>query len=225
MYSDLLRPFAYVAAWRVRRLRDEYRGRVTIQHKSLSLEYVNSAVTSKAGLDAEIALLFVGEAGLPWMPWSAPDAEWPSTVWPAFEAVKCAERQSYELAGDLDWALRHAVRAESRCIATRHVILDVAESVGLDMARFTDDFDGGVCKRLVLEEAREGWEQLRVNGSPTFVLPSGRQLKGPALPSVTIDSEANHKVLEFTPAPCEGDACLDVYREMLDEAIATAGWT
>jgi hypothetical protein len=39
------------------------------------------------------------------------------TMWPAFEAVKCAERQSLALADELDWALRVAFFAESRCIS------------------------------------------------------------------------------------------------------------
>lgn len=137
------------------------------------------------------------------------------TVWPVFEAVKCAERQGRDLADDLDRAICAAFFAESRCIPMRHVLLDLAEGAGLDMARFTDD---GVAKRPVVEEAREGWERLEVEGSPTFVLPSGRQVSYPGLPKVELDKDRNYRPVTLRLAPCEGDACLDLSRQLLDEA-------
>jgi hypothetical protein len=41
LFADVACPFAYVAHDRWRRLRDEFRGRLTIDHKSLALEYIN----------------------------------------------------------------------------------------------------------------------------------------------------------------------------------------
>jgi predicted DsbA family dithiol-disulfide isomerase len=217
-YADLTCPFAYLAAFRLRRLREEYRGRVEIAHKSLALEYVNRVPTPKRLLDVELPLLLLEEPEIPYRPWSAPNSEWPVTVWPAFEAVKCAERQSLELADDLAWAIRVAFFGESRCIAMRHVLLELAEQVGLDVGQFEDDFDSGVSKRLVLEEAREGWEGLRVNGSPTFVLPSGKQVSGLGLPELHIDEANGYKLMGITAAACRGDECLELYRTLLDEA-------
>jgi hypothetical protein len=69
----------------------------------------------------------------------------------------------------------------------------------------------------VLEEARDGWERLRVEGSPTFVLPSGEQRSYLGLPKVELDEARHYRLVELTPAPCQGDACLDLYRRMLDE--------
>jgi len=137
---------------------------------------------------------------------------------PAFEAVRCAERQGLDLADDLDWAIRGAFFAESRRISMRHVLLELAAGVGLDMAGVEDDVDGGVAERLVVEEAREGWERLEVEGSPTFVLPSGRQASYPGLPKVELDKERNDRPVRVHPAPCSGAACLDHYRRLLDEA-------
>src|SRR3712207_1742695 len=94
MYADLHCPYAYVAAFRLRKLKDAYRGRVAIEHKSLSLEYVNRRPTPKPILDQEAPLVMLEEPDIPYEPWHAPDSEWPVTIWPAFEAVKCAERQS-----------------------------------------------------------------------------------------------------------------------------------
>ena len=136
MYADLHCPYAYLSAFRLRMLREEWRGRVSIEHKSLALEYVNRQPTPKPVLDNETPILMLAEPEIPYQPWHAPESVWPVTMWPAFEAVKCAERQDPDLADDLDWAIRAAFFAESRCIAMRHVLFDLAEQVGLDMARF-----------------------------------------------------------------------------------------
>lgn len=221
VYADLACPYAYVANYRLRTLRDEYRGRLVIEHKSLPLEYVNRKPTPKPVLDSECPLLMLAEPELAWEPWHAPLSEWPVTLWPAFEAVKCAERQDMALADDLDWAIRTAFFAESRCVSMRHVLLELAERVGLAMDRFTRDIDSGQAKALVITEAREGWERLKVPGSPTFVLPSGRQVGDAAelgLPEVQIDEQGYGRVTGLRAAPYAGEACLGLYRRLLDEA-------
>ena len=218
MYADLHCPFTYLSAFRLRRLRDEFRGRVVVEHKSLALEYVNKQPTPKPVLDAELPILMLAEPDIPYEPWHAPLSEWPVTMWPAFEAVKCAERQGWEAADDLAWAIRVAFFAESRCISMRHVLFKLAEAVGLEMDRFAADFDGGVAKHRVIEEAREGWERLKLPGSPTFVLPSGKRYAAPGLPQVEVDEERHARVVAVRPAPCAGEACLDLYRTMLAEA-------
>ncbi len=225
VYADLACPYAYIAVYRLRQLRDEYRGRLVIEHKSLPLEYVNRQPTPKPVLDSECPLLMLAEPGLPWEPWHAPLSEWPVTLWPAFEAVKCAERQDMALADDLDWAIRTAFFAESRCVSMRHVLLELAERVGLAMDRFTHDFDSGQAKALVVAEAREGWERLKVPGSPTLMLPSGHQIGDAAelgLPEVLVDEQGYGRVTGLRPAPCAGEACLALYRRLLDEASASA---
>ena len=220
LYADLTCPFAYLIAFRLRRLREEYRGRLEIVHRSLALEYVNRQPTPKPVLDVELPILTLSEPELPYQPWSAPESTWPVTVWPAFEAVACAEQQGLELADDLAWAIRVAFFAESRCIAMRHVLLELAEQVGLDMTRFTADFDAGACKGRVIADAREGWERLRVDGSPTLVLPSGEQISALGLPDLELDETRNNRPVRFVPAPCAGDACLDLLRAVLDRAAA-----
>ncbi len=48
MYSDLHCPSAYLTSYRMRPLRDEYRGRVVVERKSLALEYVHKQPTPRA---------------------------------------------------------------------------------------------------------------------------------------------------------------------------------
>src|SRR6266545_8045376 len=219
LYSDVHCPYAYVTAYRLRQLRQEYHDRITIAFKSLALEYVNRRPTPKPILDNETPILLLEEPEIPYQPWHAPLSEWPVTMWPAFEAIKCAERQGQDMAADLDWAIRTALFAESQCISMRHVLLALAEKVGLDMSRFTEDFDSGVAKYQVFQEAQEGWERLKVEGSPTFVLPSGEQVSYPALPKVTLDEQQHARVVKVEPAPCYGQGCLEVLRGMLDSAL------
>jgi predicted DsbA family dithiol-disulfide isomerase len=219
LYSDVHCPYAYVTAYRLRQLRAEYRGRVVISYKSLALEYINRRSTPKPILDNETPILMLEEPEISYQPWHAPLSEWPVTMWPAFEAIKCAERQGSDAAAELDWAIRIAFFAESQCISMRHVLLALAEKAGLDMTRFAEDFDSGVTKRQVLHEAQEGWERLRVEGSPTFVLPSGAQVSYPALPKVTLDEQQYARVVKVEPAPCQGQGCLDMLRGILDRAL------
>jgi predicted DsbA family dithiol-disulfide isomerase len=220
LYSDVHCPYAYLTVYRLRQLRDTYQDRVTISYQSLALEYVNRRPTPKPILDNETPILMLEEPEIPYQPWHAPLSEWPVTMWPAFEAIKCAERQGPEAAGELDWAIRAAFFAESQCISMRHVLYALAEKVGLDMARFAEDFDGGVTKRQVLEEARTGWEHLKVAGSPTLVLPSGEQVSALALPTVAIDEQQHARVVSVEPAPCRGYACRELLRETLERAKA-----
>lgn len=219
MYADLYCPYAYLAAYRMRQVREEYAGRVEIVHRSLALEYVNRESTPKRVLEMELPILMLEEPDIPYQPWSAPDSAWPVTIWPAFEAVKCAERQNLALADELDWRIRVAFFAESRCISMRHVLIELADEAGLDVERFTADFDSGVAKQQVVEEARRGWETIKVDGSPTFVLPDGKQVSNPGLPELDLDEEHGYRVRAVRPAPCSGDACLDVYRELLEASI------
>ena len=129
------------------------------------------------------------------------------------------------LADELDWAIRTAFFAESRCISMRHVLIELAERVGLNMDQFVRDFDSGQSRALVIQEARDGWERLKIPGSPTFVLPSGRQIGDPAalgLPEVLVDEQGYGRVTGYHPAPCVGEDCMGRYRQMLNDALAEA---
>jgi predicted DsbA family dithiol-disulfide isomerase len=218
LYADLSCPFAYIAHARWRRVSEEFAGRVELVHKSLALEYVNRVPTPKRAIEAELAVLVTEEPGVRSAQWERPDSEWPVTIWPAFEAVKCAEQQSLRLADDLAWAIRVAFFAENRCISMRHVLLDLAERVGVDANRFEADFDAGVAKGRVIAEAREGWEQLGIPGSPTFVLADGRQFASPGLPDLAVDEDSG-KVTVVAAADCAGAECLDRYRAILAAAL------
>jgi predicted DsbA family dithiol-disulfide isomerase len=110
------------------------------------------------------------------------------TIWPAFEAVACAEKQSLVLADDLAWAIRLAFFDECQCISMRHVLMDLAAGSGLDMQQFTADYDSGRCKQQVVQDASDGWERLGVPGSPSWILPSGDVVAEFGLPEIDVDA-------------------------------------
>jgi predicted DsbA family dithiol-disulfide isomerase len=222
LYSDVHCPYGYLTTYRLRKLRAEYAGKITIIHRCLALEYVNRRPTPNNIINAETPILMLEELDIPYHPWHRPLSEWPVTMWPAFEAIKCAELQSPAFADELDWAIRTAFFAESRCISMRYVLFELAEEAGLDMAQFAEAFDSGITKRTVLHEAQMGWETLRVEGSPTFVLPSGEQVSYLALPKVKMDPKRNYRARAVEPASCSGEACLDAYRRLFDRAIQGA---
>ncbi len=220
VYSSIDCPFAYLAVHRLRQVWPEYAGRVRIVWRALALEYVNRQGAQKPLLDAEAEVLSGIDPSLPLRRWPRPDWEWPTTFWPAFEALACAQAQGHDQAFALSWVLRHAFFAEGRNPSLRHELLAIAEAaaagVGLDLARFEQDWDSGRYKGSVLAESRRGWETLRVPGSPTFAMPDGRLLEAPGLGELDFDEE-RLVVRSYTPYP--GDP-LDAYRALLDEAAA-----
>lgn len=220
IYSSLECPYAYLATYRLRQIWPEFAGRVQVVWRALSLEYVNQRVgTPPPMFEAEKSLFAQVETALPWGDWSRPLWEWPVTMWPAFEALACAQAQGHEAAWAMNWALRYAFFAEGRPLSLRHELLAVASEMaaegGLDMAQFEADWDGGRYKASVIAESRAGWHELKVNGSATLILPDGSQVTNPALGEVDFD-EANYTLRSYTPYP--GDP-LAVYREMVEAVI------
>lgn len=216
IYASMECPYAYLATYRLRQIWPEYAGRVQIVWRALSLEYINQASVSKPTHDAELLLFAQIEPALPMQPWARPEWQWPVTMWPAFEALACAQAQSHEAAFAMSWALRHAYFAESRNPALRHELLAVARQAAaeaeLDLARFEEDWDRGRYKNSVITESRRGWHELKVNGSATFVLPDGSQVTNPALGEIDFD-EQNSILRSYTPYA--GDP-LAAFREMLE---------
>jgi predicted DsbA family dithiol-disulfide isomerase len=218
MYADLSCPFAYVVHARWRKVREEFAGRIALHHKSLSLEYVNHVPTPKRDTETEAILLLANEPAISYRPWSAPASQWPVTMLPAFEAVKCAENQGPELADDYAWAIRAAFFAESRCISMRHVLIEIASETDLDLQNFVEEFDSGRQRQHVIADARRGWDELGLPGSPTWVIPNGSRISDFGLLHVSID-EAGRALVE-DPARCNGSACLDEMRTWLHSTLS-----
>ncbi len=204
-----------MAVYRLRKLWPEYERRVRIAWRTLSLEVKNRKSTPKNIVDVEIALMAQQEPKLPIGPWKAAEWQYPVTILPAFEALKCAMLQGDGPAWEFNWRARKAFFDESRCISTRHVLCELAGQSGLDVEHFMRDWDSGRQRPTVLAESHRGWEELKVPGSPTFVLPSGRQVHNPGALRVTWGP--NYSIQRVDPPQ---KAWQEAFRELLDAAVA-----
>lgn len=218
IYSSFDCPYAYLATFRLRQVWSDYAGRLQLRWQALSLEYINERPVSKPLLDAERPLFARIEPRLPWQPWQAPDWNWPTTMWPAFEALACAQAQNAEAAFEVSWALRHAFFGQSKNIALRHEIGAIAAEVAgrapLNLPQFMADWDAGRYKGSVVESSRHGWYELKLNGSATFLLPGGKRVTNPGLGEIDFD-EDEYVLRQYKPYTGDVEAR---YRELLQSA-------
>lgn len=219
LYSSIECPFSYLAVYRLKQVLPEYEGRIQIFWRALSLEYINRASFLKPMFDAQRLLLTQIEPDLPINPWPHADWQWPTTFWPAFEAMACAQAQGFQATLAYDWALSQAYFVEGRNISLRHEILAIAEQLAtagvLYYPRFQIEFDSGRWKGTIVKENWRGWRDLALKGSPTFITPDGSQYNNPAVGEHEFDRQTG-ALLKYTPYT--GNP-VNVYREMFEAAL------
>ena len=141
--------------------------------------------------------------------------DWPTTTLPAFEASWCAAQQSESALLKFDLRVRKAFFAESRNIGKRDVLFQLADEVGLDLDRFSRDFDSGRARDGVLADARAGQERYHVRGTPTLMLVDGSKLRAP----IAFPRMRDERVIGVMPLPCHGDECLQATRDLFERAL------
>ncbi len=141
--------------------------------------------------------------------------DWPTTTLPAFEASWCAAQQSESALLTFDLRVRKAFFAESRNIGKRDVLFQLAHEVGLDLDRFSRDFDSGRARDAVLADARAGQERYHVRGTPTLMLVDGSKLRAP----IAFPRMRDERVIGVMPLPCHGDECLQATRDLFERAL------
>lgn len=184
VWSDIACPWATLAVHRLRTTRSRLGlddRAVVIDHRAFPLELVNGRCTPRTILTAEVPVVGGLAPEFGWQIWQAPDSEWPVTMLPALEAVQAVKEQSRRAAEELDYALRHAFFAESRCVSMRHVVLDVARSVaGVDVDALERALDDGRARRHVVRQWHEAVDG-PVKGSPHVFLPDGSDHANPGI--------------------------------------------
>jgi predicted DsbA family dithiol-disulfide isomerase len=191
VWSDIACPWATLAMHRLRATRAELGldGHVVLDHRAYPLELVNGRCTPKRILSAEVPVVGALAPEFGWQMWQAPDSEWPVTTLPALEAVQAAKEQSIGASEALDFALRRAFFAESRCISMLHVVLDVAASTPhVDCDALEKALDNGTARQAVVQQwcdAADG----AIEGSPHFFFADGTDA---ANPGVTMHWEGEH---------------------------------
>lgn len=180
VWSDLLCPFARFAIERLLHTRDRLGLDVRIDHHTFALELFDGP-HKRPGTDSEAVGLGQLAPELGWRLWSAPDWEYPSTVLLAAEAVHAAKAQTLQASEDLDRALRKAFWLESRSIAHRQVILDVAnETETVDVAQLTEALDRGTHRVDVTNDHAVARTDA-INGSPHLFLADGTDAHNPGI--------------------------------------------
>jgi predicted DsbA family dithiol-disulfide isomerase len=99
--------------------------------------------------------------------------EHPST-YPQNIAYKAAQIQDPGLANKFLRRIREASAAEARQTNTTEVLLELASEVGLDIARFLDDFTHGPAQKA-FEQDLETTVKYGARGFPTFLLKYGEK--------------------------------------------------
>ena len=182
VWSDIGCPWATVFVTRWHRACELADVPFELDHRAFALELVNERATPKLVLDAEIPVVGTLEPDFEFRLWTEPDWQWPVTTLPALEAVQAAKEQGLAASTALDLALREALFADSRCIALRHVVLDVARRTGVvDVDALAEALDSGRCRHRIAEDVRAAQADERVEGSPTVFLPDGTVVHNPGI--------------------------------------------
>ncbi|MDP2729922.1 MAG: DsbA family protein [Dehalococcoidales bacterium] len=182
IYFDYLCPYVYRASMWLARVKEEMGAKLTINWKYFSLEQVNN------------------DQGPKWKIWEQPE-DYPSRGLRAFQAAEAARRQSEAFFESFHFALLKARHEQERDIADMNTLTQVAESAGLEMAKFQKDMKN---RRLLkrLAEDHTFAVKLGVFGTPTIVFPGGQALfvKLPRIPpseeSLSFFTEVYHLAIQ-----------------------------
>jgi predicted DsbA family dithiol-disulfide isomerase len=198
---------------RLHRIGKEYEDRVTLRTRFFPLELLRPGGPSRQLLEQEWWLAAIQEPNAAFAPY--PDADWPTTTLPAFDAGWAARNQGPAVGTDYDLRVRRAFFGEGRNIGRPEVLLDIAREASLDLSQFQRDVASQETRGAVLEESRIGREQFLVRGTPTLTLADGTHLKLPiAFPRIRA-----HRIVGIASLECAGEACSDAMRALFERAL------
>ncbi len=199
IFSDIGCPWAALSVYRLHKFRKQLglEEKLRFDFRSFPLEIINSMPMSRILLDEEIPILSTLEPGLDWHIWRQGRAdEFPVSTLLAQEAVQAAKSQGIQASEKLDFGLRKALFSQSRCITMRHVILEVAKEVNIDVESLTKDLDNGTFRSHLFEQLNLA-RQKGVVLSPTICLPNGKPYPNPGI-EITKCQKNGRTYLEVT---------------------------
>jgi predicted DsbA family dithiol-disulfide isomerase len=180
VYTDIACAWSTITLHRLRRARAQagLDAELALDLRLYPLEEVNGFPLPERFLAAEIPVVGQLEQELGWQVWQGEPSAWPNTSMPANEAVHAAKAQSLRAAEQLDAALRQALFGDSRPIALRHEILDVAEGCpDVDVDALAEALDDGRARGPMLADSRRHRDA--VQGSPHLFLADGSDVHHP----------------------------------------------
>ncbi len=180
IWSDVGCPWASLLVWRLHARRAELGLDVRIDHRCFPLELFNRRPTPRRVLGAEVPVVGGLDPGAGWQIWQGDLSTWPVTTLLALEAIQAAKDLGLAASERLDRGLRVAFFGQSRCISMRHVVLEVAEECGVDVAALAEALDTGRARRAVFEQCELASGDA-VSGSPHVFLPDGTDVHNPGV--------------------------------------------
>jgi predicted DsbA family dithiol-disulfide isomerase len=215
IYTDVVCGWSTVALHGLARARAEagLEDAVSLDLRLFPLEDINRFPIPKKYLDAELPVFGALEPDLAVVPWQEDPSTWPVTSLPANEAVHAAKLQSLRASEQLDMALRLAFFRDSRCIALRHEILDVASGCdALDVDALGEALDDGRIRGRMWADSRAHRDA--VQGSPHLFFADGYDVHNPGIE------------LHWQGDPGAGFPVVDSYEpEVFDELVQRAAAT
>jgi len=152
IYFDYMCPFAYNTALWLQRVQAIIGPRLAVNWKYFSLEQVNS------------------QQGAQWKIWEQPET-YTGRGLRAFWAAEAARRQGESAFSSFHFALFRARHEEHRDIADTGTLIQVAESVDLEMTQFQQDISNRQLLAKLAEEHTFAADTLDIFGTPTLVFP------------------------------------------------------
>ena len=193
----------------------EFQGRVKVRERAFPLEVFTNEPPNREEIEVEKWLAALQEPLAVFHPYERDD--YPTTTLPAFDAAWCAFQQGEQLGHTYDLCIRKAFFAQGRNIEKREVLIEIAGEAGLDVARFTHEFDSGTARQHVLAEGQLGRDRYRVHGTPTIMLDDGTKLRHP----IAYPNMQGGKITQAGVLPCCGEACLEITRGFFERALHT----
>jgi len=113
--------------------------------------------------------------GPEWKIWEQPE-DYPSRGLRAFQAAEAARHQGEAAFDSFHSALLKARHAQRRDIADMNTLIEVAESVDLEMTQFQEDLGNRRLLAKLAEDHTFAVETLGVFGTPTLVFPENQAI-------------------------------------------------
>jgi len=179
VYSDYLCPWCCVLATRLRRVKEEYGDSVSITWKSRPLvagEIPDRKISPHSMESRERAGF--EEEGL-FNPWDE-DKPYPSSSMPAQIASKSALLQGPEAFERFHIEVFQAFCRDCRDISKHEVLFELASDAGLDMERFSVDFESDERLKEVMSDIEEVQNQYHGWGVPLTVVGGRMPIEGAA---------------------------------------------
>ena len=154
---------------RLRTIEERFGDRVSIERRSFALRPAPDPTAKFRGTYREQgwqrAARLAAADGVTYKMWERDD--FPTWSLPALAAAKCAAFQGKEVYDRMHYGLFEAFFTRGMNIANREEILAVARECGLDMDRFTADYESQEGHKFAVEEYEQAVNRFMVTAVPT----------------------------------------------------------